>query len=112
MTDDESRREKRRLRMEIARSRGRLMADTALMQREGRRLVSWRTYAARFPAAALSVAFFGGLALSVGMLRHATSRRWAARLMRPTLAIVGRGLWRELHAVWRDSSASEEQTTP
>jgi len=110
-TDDETRREKRRLRTEIARSRRRLVADAASMQREGRRLVSWRTYAARFPVAALGIAFVGGLAVSTGLMRHATPRRWVARLMRPTFAIVGRGLWRELHAVWRDASPAGGRTS-
>lgn len=73
---------RRELRAEIARHRRRINAHIVHLEREGRKVVSWRTHVARHPLAALGGAFGAGLAFSAGLPRRGWWRwiaGWALR---------------------------------
>jgi hypothetical protein len=73
---------RRELRTEIARHRRRINAGIVRVEREGRKVVSWRTHVGRHPVAALGGAFGIGLAISAGLPRSGWWRwivAWALR---------------------------------
>lgn len=97
------RRAKRDLRLRIARARRRIDRRVRGLEREGRRLTSWRTYVRQYPAQALVAAAGLGLAASAGLSRGWT--RWlGARLVRRALDRAVTGAWQELEAIWADST--------
>jgi hypothetical protein len=75
----DSLRARRELRAEIARHRRRINAGVVQLEREGRKVVSWRTHAARHPLAALGGAFGLGVAISAGLPRRGWWR-WLAMM--------------------------------
>jgi len=102
----------RRLRLRIGRLRRRIDGRLRATADEGRRLASWRTYVARYTGSSLAVAFGAGLALAMGLSGPRLLRWVALRSMRQGARGVGRGLARELHAIWtassRDASGEEK----
>lgn len=88
--------ERRALRAEIARQRRRINQSVVDVQREGRRLVSWRTYAARYPVAALGASFAAGLAISAGLPRSGWLRWVAGAAFKSAFASVPALLAKEL----------------
>jgi hypothetical protein len=105
-TDIDHRRERRALRLRVARLRRRIDRRTRSLEREGRRLVSWQTYVRRFPASALLAAFGIGLAASAGP-RAGWSRMLGLQLARRAGDKAVGGLIRELKAIWDESNPDE-----
>jgi hypothetical protein len=97
------RRAKRELRLQIARARRRIDRRVWAMEREGRRLTSWRTYVRRYPTQALAAALGLGLAASAG-LSPGWPRWLGARLTRRALDRAIAKAWHELEAIWAEST--------
>jgi len=102
--DIDDRRTKRELRLEIGRLRRRIDRRVRSLEREGLRLVSWRTYVERYPAYAVAAAFGIGLAASA-----ATGGGWARllglRLARRAVDKAAGGVWEELKGIWAESKS-------
>ena len=104
-------RAKRDLRLRIARGRRRIDRRVRGLEREGRRLASWRTYVRQYPAQALVAAAGLGLAASAGLARGWP--RWLGmRLTRRALdRAIGRA-WQELEAIWAESEPDRPAAEP
>ena len=93
-TPDEERR--KQLCREIARSRRQIDRSLGCSAAEMRRLVSWRTYVRRYPAASIAtaagVAFAATTAIRGGRLGRGFARMATALAIR----MVGRKVWRSL----------------
>lgn len=96
------RRRKRELRLEIGRLRRRIDRRVRSLEREGLRLVSWRTYVERYPGYAVAAAFGIGLAASAGS-GGGWSRLLGLRLARRALDKAACGVWQELKGIWAES---------
>ncbi len=94
---------KRALRLRIGRMRRRINNRLSATGREGRRLVSWREYAIRYPGYALLAAFGVGWAASGGFRRNRLLRRLGLRAVRHAAKHLGQGLWREIQRIWSQS---------
>jgi len=104
-------RAKRDLRLRIARGRRRIDRRIRGLEREGRRLTSWRTYVRQYPAQALVAAAGLGLAASAGLSRGWP--RWlGARLARRALDRAIAGAWQELEAIWAESKPDRPPAEP
>jgi len=105
------RRAKRDLRLRIARARRRIDRRLRGLEREGRRLASWRTYVRQYPARALVAAAGLGLAVSAGLARGWP--RWlGARLVRRALDRGMAGAWQEVEAIWAESTPDRPPAEP
>lgn len=93
--------QKRALRAEAARLRRRIDRDLAGVSHETGRLISWRTYVARYPIAVLAAAFAIGLAASAGLSRTRWKHWVAGKLFSAAVAGVKAGLVGELLAAWQ-----------
>ncbi|MFH1920408.1 MAG: hypothetical protein ABIP48_11050 [Planctomycetota bacterium] len=102
-------RAKRALRLRIGRLRRRIDRRVRSLEREGRRLASWRTYVERFPAQAVLAAFGFGLAASSG-LAAGWSRLLGRHLTHRALDKAVSGVWHEFEQLWAESAPS--RTTP
>lgn len=102
-------RAKRALRLRIGRLRRRIDRRARSVEREGRRLASWRTYVERFPAQAVLAAFGFGLAVSSD-LSGGWSRLLGQHLTRKALEKAVSGVWHQLAQLWTESDPS--RTTP
>ena len=100
----------RRLRLRIGRLRRRIDGRLHSMQREGRRLVSWKTYVRNYPGSTVMAALGAGLALSAGVQRvklsfgHTPLRRNARFLS--LAALVLSAAW------WLSRSNGKEKEDP
>jgi hypothetical protein len=108
LSENDVRRRKRLLRLDIARSRRRIDAAVRGTQREGRRLASWRTYARRFPAGSLAAAFGVGLIVSVGLRPSKLIRRAGTRMLRRSARHAAAGLLAEVGRIWQEAAADSE----
>jgi hypothetical protein len=97
----------RRLRLRIGRLRRRIDGRLHSLQREGRRLASWRTYVRSYPGSAVMAALGAGLALSAGVQRRRLARLLGMRLFRWASSNIGSQFWGELQRVWSDSTPSQ-----
>jgi hypothetical protein len=105
MTDNlDPQRAKRELRLRIARARRRIDRRIRGLEREGRRLTSWRTYVRQYPAHALVAAGGLGLAVSAGLSRG-WPRLLGVQLTRRALNRAIARVWQELEAIWAESKA-------
>ncbi|HEY4759080.1 MAG TPA: hypothetical protein VIH42_00725 [Thermoguttaceae bacterium] len=103
MSGTDIQKHKRELRLKIGRMRRRINNHWYGAQREGRRLVSWRYYAARYPGYALLAAFGVGMAASGGFRRGWLMRRMGLLALRQATGNVGRHLWQEFQRIWSES---------
>jgi len=67
-------------------------------------LLSWQTYARRYPGSAVMAALGVGLVASAGLGRRPLARWIGLRLVRRAIDRLGRLFWRELEQVWADSA--------
>ena len=105
-TDDILRR-KRHLHLRIGRSRRRIDGRLRAAGDEARRLVSWRTYAVRYPGLALAAALGAGLTAS-SLLRPGRIARWLGRsLLHQAFGGVRQQLWKELRRTWDDTAPKD-----
>jgi len=102
----------RRLRLRIGRLRRRVDGRLRAAADEGRRLVSWRTYIARYTGSSLAVAFGAGLALAAGLSGPRLLHRVALRSIRHGARGIGRSLVGELHNIWAESSRAKSGKPP
>jgi len=98
---------KRDLRRRIARLRRRIDGRVRGVQRQGRRLLSWRTYVRAYPGSAATAAFGLGLALSAGLSARNLLGRMGMRLVRRATDRVGQQCWREIERIWAESAPGE-----
>ncbi len=96
----------RDLRLRIGRMRRRIDCRISAVDREARRLASWRTYVTHYPAGALLVAFGAGLTLSAGLSPRGLSRWLALRLVRQGWERILQGVAGEIRHVWDRSMPS------
>ena len=100
--DVDHRQSKRALRLQIGRLRRRIDRRVRSLEREGRRLTSWRTYVEQYPAYAVLAALGLGLAASAGLARgwpRLLGRHLAGRMSDKVCS----GLWEEVKGIWADS---------
>jgi hypothetical protein len=92
------------VRLEIGRLRRRIDRRIRRVGREGRRLVSWRTYVERYPGYSVLAAFGLGFLGAAGLRHLSWSRLVGLHLVRRALGgILGlvQGEWRK---IWADSA--------
>jgi hypothetical protein len=109
--DVDERRAKRELRLHIARLRRRIDRRIWGLERERRRLTSWRTYVQRYPAQALAAAVGLGLAASAGLSRG-WPRLLGVQLTRRALDRAIAKAWHELEAIWAESKPHRPAADP
>ena len=98
---------KRELHLRIGRSRRRIDGRLRAARDEARRLLSWRTYVARYPLWAMAAALGAGMTAS-SLLRPARIARWLGRsLMHQAFGGFQQQLWNELRRVWTKSPPDE-----
>ena len=102
--DAEQVRIKRRLRLKIGRLRRRVNGHIRGSQREGQRLLSWRTYTRRYPVGMLAAALGVGLATSAGLKGPRLLRSICGLLVRRGTGAVAQGVRDELRKLWEEST--------
>jgi hypothetical protein len=103
-TSDDILRRKRELHLRIGRSRQRIDGRLRAAKDHARQLLSWRTYAVRYPGWALAAALGAGMTAS-SVLQPGRIARWLGRsLMRQAFGGFQQQLWNELGRVWKDSN--------
>ena len=106
-TSDNILRRKRDLHLRIGRSRRRIDGRLRGSKDQARRLLSWRTYAVRYPGWALAAALGAGVTAS-SVLRPGRIARWLGRsLVHQAFGGFQQQLWNELWRVWRNSSPKD-----
>ena len=106
-------RRKRELRLKIGRLRRRIDGHARAAQREGGRLLSWRTVVRRLPGNALLAAFGLGLAMAAGFSARSMARWLGLKMVRRAFSEGLRVVGAELQRVWADAAsrpASSEET--
>ncbi len=102
-------RRKRELHLRIARSRRRIDRRLRAAHDEGRRLLSWRTYVARYPLWAMAAALGAGMTAS-SLLRPARITRWLGRsIIQQAFGGFQQQLWNELRKTWTESTPNKEK---
>ena len=86
----------RDIRFRIGRLRRQIDRRMNASRREGRRLTSFRTYAATFPGSVFTTAFGAGIALALGLSGKRIFRVLGMYMMRRGMKGVGRGITKEL----------------
>ena len=108
----EAQREKHQLQVEIARQRRGIDRDLKKLAGEGKRLTSWKTYVARFPAQMLAAMFGVGLIAGSGW-RNTSWRKQAGQwLFNAGLAGAKAITWSDLLALWSAVSSSFGKQPP
>ena len=101
-TNDDILRRKRELHRRIGRSRRHVDGRLRATKDQARQLLSWRTYAVRYPGWALAAALGAGMTAS-SLLRPGRIARWLGRsLMHQAFGGFQQQIWDELQRVWRD----------
>ncbi len=100
--------EKRRLRAAIARSRRRIDRKLRNSNKAAGRLVSWKTYAQRWPGAALAAGLGIGWVLAAGLRPRFLVGLFGARLMREMSGRITDLLAAELKRFWSNTSPQSE----
>jgi hypothetical protein len=106
LRDDELQRRKRDERLRIARLRRRIDSRLRAAEKHSRQLLSWRTYATRYPAWMMLAALATGMAASAGLRSRHPARLLGVPLLRRALQQIRRYMWRDLQRVWTESTAS------
>jgi hypothetical protein len=101
----------RQLRLRIGRLRRRIDRRLGAVGREGRRLVSWRTYVRRYPVYSLLAAFGLGLAFARGLRRVDWPRMMGTTLIRQSLRGILGLVLNELRRLWADSAPGGANST-
>ena len=102
-TNDDILCRKRELHRRIGRSRRRIDRRLRGTKDQARQLLSWRTYAVRYPGWALAAALGAGMTAS-SILRPGRIARWLGRsLMHQAFGGFRQEIWNELQRVWEDS---------
>ena len=96
--------EKRRLRTEIARCRRRIDRGLGRSKEAAGRLASWKTYARRWPGAALAAGLGFGWIAAVGLRPRFLVGLFGARLARQLSRQLTRLFAEELKRVWKDAA--------
>ena len=103
-THDDILRRKRELHARIGRSRRRIEGRLRGTKDRARQLLSWRTYAVRYPGWSLAAALGAGMTAS-SLLRPGRLVRWLGRLlMRQAFGGFQQQIWSELQQYWKDSN--------
>jgi len=103
-TTDDILRRKRELHRRIGRSRRRIDGRLRATKDQARQLLSWRTYAVRYPGWALTAALGAGMTAS-SVLRPGRIARWLGRsLVSQAFGGFQQQIWSELQRVWKDSN--------
>jgi hypothetical protein len=98
---------KRELHLRIGRSRRRIDRRLRASGDRARQLLSWRTYAVRYPGLALAAAMGAGMAASA-VFRPARLARWfGITLVRRALGGLQEQVWSELRRTWRESRKND-----
>lgn len=105
--DAEQIRIKRLLRLRIGRLRRRINSRIRGSQQEGQRLLSWRTYVARYPGGALAAAFGVGMATATGLRGPRLIRTISGLLVRRGAGTIFSGIRDELLRFWEDSTPTK-----
>jgi hypothetical protein len=106
-TSDDILRRKRELQLRIGRSRRRIDGRLRASKDQARQLLSWRTYAVRYPGWALAAALGAGMTAS-SLLRPGRIARWlGGSLVHQAFGGFQQQLWSELRHVWRNSSPED-----
>ncbi|HID77586.1 MAG TPA: hypothetical protein EYP56_16520 [Planctomycetaceae bacterium] len=96
-------RQLRQLRLEIARLRRRIDRRVRAVQREGRRLVRWRTYVERYPAHVLVAGLGLGAMFGAGLGRVNWTRLVAGRIAGRSVDKLVELVAEEFHRAWAAS---------
>ena len=100
---------KRRLRSRIGRLRRRINGRLRGTQREGLRLLSLKTYVARYPAGSLAAAFGVGMATSAGLKGPRFLRWFSALLVHRGAQTILSGLRSEIYRIWEESTPEKNR---
>lgn len=111
-TDAEFERNKRLLRLRIARLRRRMDGRVHGLQAQGRRLASWKTYVRRYPGYAVLAAAGLGLAFSAGLRRGGWTRMLGLQLVRRASRGVLAGVVAELGGLWSEATPERAPHKP
>jgi hypothetical protein len=107
-TNDDILRRKRELHLRIGRSRRRIDGRLRATKDNARQLLSWRTYAIRYPGWALAAALGAGMTTS-SLLRPGRIARWLGRsLFQQAFGGFRQQLWNELRRAWTKSTPDDE----
>jgi hypothetical protein len=107
-TNDDILRRKRELHLRIGRSRRRIDGRLRAANDRARQLLSWRTYAVRYPGLALAAALGAGMTAS-SLLRSGRIARWLGRsMLSHAFSGFHRQLWNELRRVWTKSTPDDK----
>jgi hypothetical protein len=99
---------KRELHLRIGRSRRRIDRRLRGTKDNARRLLSWRTYAARYPGWALAAALGAGMTAS-SLFRPGRIARWlGGSLLTHAFGGFQQQLWNELQRVWTASASDDK----
>jgi hypothetical protein len=99
----DDRQEKREIRLKIGRMRRRLDVRAQKAITEGRKLVSWRAYVGRHPAAAVATAFGLGLSGATAFSSNALLKKLGAALLRGSYDRAIRLIGQELLRRWKST---------
>ena len=106
-TDDDILRRKRELHLRIGRSRRRIDGRLRATRDQAGKLLSWRTYVARYPVWAMAAAMGAGMTAS-SLLRPGRIACWLGRsLVRQAFGGFQQQLWNELRRVGTKSTPDE-----
>jgi hypothetical protein len=104
--------EKRRVRLQIGRTRRRIDGRLRGLERQGRRMVSWPTWVLRLPAQSLVAALGVGLAAGSGVWRKRRLRALGRYLARRAGGQVLAAAIRALADLWTHWTPRPEKSTP
>jgi hypothetical protein len=102
--------DKRQLRLRIGRMRRQIDRHIVAADRSGRKLLSWRTYAQRYPGYAALAAFGTGLALSVGLKRGRLQWWLGGQLVREVAGRIAGQIGEELRRWWGEAFCRSPKT--
>jgi hypothetical protein len=90
----------RELRRRIARLRRRIDGRLHAVERQGRKLLSWRTLVRRYPAYSAIAAAGAGLSLAAGLRKGRIVRWLGGRAARAAVTRLAGRLWQDMRQAW------------
>ena len=108
--DADHQRAARNLRLRIGRQRRRIDARVRSLQRQGRRLASWRTYVRRYPGYAVLAALGLGLSAGAGPRRGGWTRYLGLHVARRMVNRAVDLMFDEIRQIWADSTPPDRST--
>jgi hypothetical protein len=91
------------LRLQIGRSRRRIDRRLGRVEREGRRLASWRTYVERYPVYSMLGALGVGVLVAAGLRKANWTRFVGGQLVKRAVGGLLRSLKGEMAGIWSES---------